>query len=146
MKLKVLSKNKEQTEKIAINLAKSIKDKRIIAFEGDLGAGKTTFIQALAQGLNIKEKITSPTFVIFKKYKVTRHKNIKWFYHFDLYRIQDPEEIIDLGFEEIITDKNSIIAIEWAEKIKKLLPKDILHIKIKYINKNTRQFIFSNKI
>ena len=143
MKLKFLSKGKEQTQNIALELAKSLKKGRVIAFEGNLGSGKTTFIQGLASGLGIKEKVSSPTFVIFKKYKVLNHKNIKLFYHFDLYRIESLEEVIDLGFEEIINNKNSIVAIEWAEKIKKLLPKDSLKIKIKYVDKNSRKFIVS---
>jgi tRNA threonylcarbamoyladenosine biosynthesis protein TsaE len=143
MKLNILSKSKEETQDIALNLAKSLKEGRAIAFNGNLGSGKTTFIQGLAKGLNINEKISSPTFVIFKKYKVSNHKDIKWFYHFDLYRINTLEEIIDLGFEEIINNKNTLIAIEWAEKIKKLLPKDSLNIKIKFINKNYRKIFVS---
>jgi len=143
MKLNILSKSKENTQGIASNLAKSLEVGKIIAFRGNLGSGKTTFIQGLAQGLNINTRISSPTFVIFKKYKVLNHKKIKWFYHFDLYRINSLEEIIDLGFEEIINNKNSLIAIEWAEKIKELLPQDSLNIKIKFINKNYRKIVIS---
>lgn len=146
MELKIISKSSGQTQKIATNLAQSLKRGRIIAFEGNLGAGKTTFIQGLAHGLGVKEKISSPTFVIFKKYKVTHQENIKWLYHFDLYRINNIDEVIDLGLEDIIKEEKSIIAIEWAEKIKKILPKDVLQIKIKNINKNKRKFIFSEKI
>jgi len=145
MRLKILSKSKEQTQKIALDLAKTLRKGGTIAFEGNLGSGKTTFIQGLAKSLGIKEKVSSPTFVIFKKYKVPNHKKIKWFYHLDLYRIESLEEVIDLGFEELINNENSIIAIEWAEKIKKLLPKNFLKIKIKYISKSSRKFIFSEQ-
>lgn len=142
MKLKIVSKSREQTQKFALSLLKSIKNNKVLAFNGDLGSGKTTFIQGLAKGLGIKDKILSPTFVIFKKYKVSNHKKIKWFYHFDLYRISSHEEVIDLGFEEIISDKISIVAIEWAEKIEKILPKDALKVKIKYLDKNSRKITF----
>ncbi len=145
MNLKILSKDRKQTQNIAINLAKSLDYGLTIAFEGNLGSGKTTFIQGLALGLNIKEKISSPTFVIFKKYKVLNHKKINWLYHFDLYRIKNIEEIIDLDFEEIISDRNSVVAIEWAEKIHKLLPKNTLKIKITHVNKNSRKIIFSEQ-
>jgi tRNA threonylcarbamoyladenosine biosynthesis protein TsaE len=145
MKLKILSKNKEQTKNIALDLAKCLQESKVIALEGDLGSGKTTFIQGLALGLGIKSKISSPTFVIFKKYKVQNHQKLDWFYHFDLYRIENPEEIMDLGFEEIINNKHVIVAIEWAEKIKNLLPTDSLKIKIKYLNKSSRKIIFNEQ-
>lgn len=144
MQLKITSKNTAHTKEIANTLAKSINSGKTIAFQGDLGSGKTTFIQGLAQGLEIKEKITSPTFVIFKKYKINNNTNLKWFYHFDLYRIKSIEEVIDLGFEEIVNDKSAIITIEWSEKIKKILPQDHLKIKIKNINKNTRKLLFED--
>ncbi|NQU99628.1 MAG: tRNA (adenosine(37)-N6)-threonylcarbamoyltransferase complex ATPase subunit type 1 TsaE [Parcubacteria group bacterium] len=143
MKLKILSKSRQETQDIALNLAKSINDGKVIAFEGNLGSGKTTFIQGLASGLSIKENISSPTFVIFKKYSIPNHKKIKLLYHFDLYRIGSLQEIIDLGFEEIINDKSALVVIEWAEKIKKLLPKSSLNIKIKYVSKNSRKIIVS---
>ena len=93
--------------------------------------------------INIKDNITSPTFVIYKKYKAKNNLN---FYHFDLYRIQEPQEILDLGFEEIINNKKNIIAIEWSEKIKDLLPnKNIIYIKFEYLDKNKRKIIIASK-
>lgn len=123
-----------ETRKLGGMLARKI-SRGIIALEGNLGSGKTTFIQGFAKGLGIKEKITSPTFVILK--------NFKNFYHIDCYRIQTPEEILSIGFKEIISNPNNIVAIEWPEKIKKILPKNIIKIKFKFIDKNTRKIIIS---
>ena len=86
----IISKSTAQTQEIAQKLAKELTGQEIICFTGELGSGKTTFIQGLAKGLNIKDNITSPTFVIYKKYKAKKNLN---FYHFDLYRTQNPQEI-----------------------------------------------------
>lgn len=92
----------------------------ILALEGDLGAGKTVFLQGFARGLGVREGVLSPTFSIFKKYKAAGKKK---FFHFDCYRISKPKEILDLGFENIVADPDGIIAIEWADRIKKIIPK-----------------------
>lgn len=129
------TKSARQTQKIAKDLLRKIPKRRkqafIIALKGDLGSGKTTFVQGLAKALDIKEKITSPTFVIFKKYNN--------FYHFDCYRIEKPEEILELGFKEIIQNPKNIVAIEWAERIKRIIPKDALWLKFNFIDENKRK-------
>ncbi len=95
----------------------------ILSLEGDLGGGKTTFLQGFAKGLGIKEKILSPTFVIMRKSKIKNQKSkFNNFYHIDCYRIQKPKEILDLGWKEIIKNPRNIVAVEWAEKISKILP------------------------
>lgn len=135
--LTIISKSTKQTQDIASKLASNLKGGEILCFSGELGAGKTTLIQGLAKGLEIKENITSPTFVIFKKYKA---KNNLEFYHFDLYRIQDPQEVLDLGFTEIINNPKNITAIEWSEKIKDLLPlKNVIYLKLEYLNQKERK-------
>ena len=137
----MISKNSKETQKIAQDLAKKIlrSKKRknqafVLALKGKLGSGKTTFLQGLAKGLGIKEKIASPTFNIYKRFGN--------FYHFDCYRIEKPKEILDLGFEEIIQDPKNIVAIEWAEKIKKILPKTTKWINFKFLNKASRSIDF----
>ena len=131
----MISKSVAKTQKLAKDLTRKIpKDRKqafVIALKGDLGGGKTTFVQGLAKGLNVKDKITSPTFVICKKYNN--------FYHFDCYRIKKPKEILDLGFEEIIQDPKNIVAIEWADKIRKIIPKHALWINFKFIDKGKRE-------
>ena len=134
----------EETQKLAEELAKKLLKEEgpiIIALKGELGGGKTSFTQGFAKGLGIKEKILSPTFNIFKKYK-TRPGRV--LYHFDCYRIEDVKEILDLGFEEIISNDN-IVVIEWAERIKKILPKETIWINFKFIDETTRHLDFFNK-
>ena len=116
----------------------------IIGLEGDLGGGKTTFLQGFAKGLGIKEKILSPTFVIMRKFQIVRCSHaasfkFRYFYHIDCYRIKKPEEILDLGFREVMSNPRNIIAIEWAEKIKKILPKDAIWVDFEFINKKNRR-------
>lgn len=146
MKFGVLSRSPNETKKIAKLLAEDLIGGEIVGLIGDLGGGKTTFIQGLALGLKIKEQVKSPTFVILKKYKVPKHKTIKWLFHFDLYRLKNPQELLDLGFEEIIQDKKSIFVIEWADRAYKVLPKNLLKISFRCFNKNLRQIIFSSKL
>ncbi len=134
---KFLSESTGQTKKIGQRLAKEIlkikpgKKAVVICLKGELGSGKTTFIQGLATGLGIKEKILSPTFVIMKKFGN--------FYHFDCYRINKAKEILELGFNEIISNPENIVAIEWPERIKKVLPKGIILINFGFIDKNKRE-------
>jgi tRNA threonylcarbamoyladenosine biosynthesis protein TsaE len=167
MKKVFLSLNSTQTQKIAGKLIQNISCKKdqacIIAITGDLGSGKTTFIQGLAKELGIKEKILSPTFIIMKKFQIThpqlhsevylRHSTnpkrqilkFKTLYHFDCYRIEHPQEILALGFKKIISAGNNIVVIEWPEKIKEVLPQNIVVIEfidfLKYLrfSKNLRK-------
>jgi tRNA threonylcarbamoyladenosine biosynthesis protein TsaE len=140
---KILSRSPSQTKKIGQFLAKETlktKTKRalILGLVGDLGGGKTTFLQGFAKDLGIKEKILSPSFVILKKFKV-KSLGFKVFYHIDCYRIKKPKEILDLGFKEIVLDPKNIVAIEWADRIKKILPPKILILKFNFINQNQRE-------
>lgn len=143
--LKYKTNSLEETQKIAKELAENIlKNKKwrllasrrafIIALKGNIGSGKTTFLQGFVKGLRLKEKITSPTFNIYKNYQL-KDAYYGQFYHFDCYRIEKYQEILELGFEKIISDPKNIVAVEWPEKIKNILPKNILWIKFKFINK-----------
>ncbi|OGZ32090.1 MAG: tRNA (adenosine(37)-N6)-threonylcarbamoyltransferase complex ATPase subunit type 1 TsaE [Candidatus Portnoybacteria bacterium RBG_13_40_8] len=133
-----LLRNQKETEKLAKILAKEIvkskskiKKALIFGLVGELGAGKTTFIQSFARGLKIKGRLTSPTFVLMKRYKD--------FYHIDCYRINNSRDILDLDFKEIISNPQNIIMIEWAEKIKRILPKGTIWIKFKIISFTKRE-------
>ena len=114
----------------------------LVCLSGDLGSGKTTFVQGLAEELGIRKVVNSPTFLIMKKYSARRDEALLRLYHFDCYRISDYQEILDLGWEEIISEKNNIIVIEWPEKIKKILPKKRLNIKFEFVDENTRKISF----
>lgn len=134
---KFTTDNSIQTKRLGEMLAQEIKGGKIICLSGDLGAGKTTFAQGLLKGLKIKGPYTSPTFVIMKKYK-------KHIFHFDAYRIK-AKDILNLGWEEIVADKNNVIIIEWAERIKKIIPTEALWIKFEWMDQNKRRITFSNK-
>jgi len=155
MNKKYLTVSPIQTKKIASKLAKDFlgrhpkKQGFIIGLKGDLGGGKTTFLQGFAKGLGIKEKITSPTFVISKRFSLSplrkNGEGFKTFYHFDCYRIRKPREILSLDFVKIISDPRNIIAIEWPERIKKALPRSISLIEFKFIDKRTREIVIKLK-
>lgn len=121
-----------EMKEFAKNLAKRIskqplkKGAFVIGLEGELGSGKTTFAQGFAKGLNIKEKILSPTFVIMKRFEIPK----RHFYHIDCYRINSIKEMKELNLKEIIFNPNNIVVIEWAERIKKVLPKDVVYLKM----------------
>jgi len=137
---KYLTKSPEQTKSLAKKIAKEVlkipfQKALVIGLIGDLGSGKTTFLQGFAKGLGIKEKILSPTFVILKKFKI-KNSRFKYFYHFDCYRIRKPKEILDLGFKEIISDPKNIVCIEWSDRIKKILPSNTLFLRFSHIVKN----------
>ena len=133
-----------QTQELAINFLRDIKkrDKALVfALQGDLGGGKTTFTKELAKACQVKEEITSPTFVIFNRYKAF-HK-FKNFYHFDCYRLNGSKDVIDLGFKEIISNPDNIVVVEWAEIIKEILPKDSIFINFIFVSENKRKIEIS---
>ncbi len=134
--MEYISKGLEDTEKIAYEFADTLKGNEIILLEGDLGAGKTTFTKSLAKALGIKEHITSPTFTLVNEY----HSGKFTLYHFDMYRLEDEDEAIEIGLDEYFND-NAISIIEWPERIKDLLPQNCIKIKIEKIDDNSRKFI-----
>ncbi|MBZ9578669.1 tRNA (adenosine(37)-N6)-threonylcarbamoyltransferase complex ATPase subunit type 1 TsaE [Patescibacteria group bacterium] len=152
-RLEVLTKSPTQTKKLGKILAgeflkTSRKKALVLGLIGDLGGGKTTFLQGFARGLGIKEKILSPSFVIMKKFRVPVANipcQISNFYHFDCYRIEKPKEILNLGFKEIISDPRNIVTIEWADHITKILPKDTKILKFKFVDRKTRKITIENK-
>lgn len=135
--MKRLTNNPSQTKKLAEAISKMIlkmkppKSAFVIGLEGDLGGGKTTFLQGFAKGLGIKEKILSPTFVIMRRFKN--------FYHFDCYRVRKPKEILDLGFKRIVSNPQNIVAVEWADRIREIIPKGAIWLDFEFINKNKRK-------
>lgn len=136
---KIISKNKEDTRKIGYELGKVLKGGEVICLTGDLGAGKTTFTQALAKGLEVDDYVTSPTFTIINEYNGRLP-----LYHFDVYRINDIDEMYELGFEEYFYS-NGVTVIEWANIIEDILPKDRIDIEIRRTNKeNEREIIIKN--
>ncbi len=101
----------------------------IVGLSGDLGAGKTTLVKAIAEILGVKETITSPTFVIAKYYR-TRDPKFTDLIHIDAYRIEDPKELEVLGWENMKKEPNTLIVIEWPERVEELLPGDVKRFEI----------------
>ncbi|MBP6924286.1 MAG: tRNA (adenosine(37)-N6)-threonylcarbamoyltransferase complex ATPase subunit type 1 TsaE [Candidatus Pacebacteria bacterium] len=109
----------------------------VIALQGDLGAGKTTFVQALGKALGITEQITSPTFTIMKGYETT-DVDFEHLIHMDAYRIDELSELGPLRFSDILNTPQTLFCIEWAEKIAEALPAKVLHISLTIASENTR--------
>jgi tRNA threonylcarbamoyladenosine biosynthesis protein TsaE len=134
---KFVTENSRETQKLGEIFAQELlrekgEKAKLICLEGDLGAGKTTFTQGLLKGLQVEGPYTSPTFVIMKEYK--SQKNV---YHIDAYRI-GPDDILNLGWNEIIS-KDNIVVIEWADRIRKIIPSDAIWIKFKWKDKDKRE-------
>jgi tRNA threonylcarbamoyladenosine biosynthesis protein TsaE len=138
------TKNARETKKVAADLARKIiktklqRQACIIALEGELGAGKTTFIQGFAKALKIKQKITSPTFVLIRSYNLSA-MTYKLLYHIDAFRLKDWHDLISLSIKEIFANPQNIVLIEWAERVKSILPKKRINIHIDHIGKNERK-------
>jgi tRNA threonylcarbamoyladenosine biosynthesis protein TsaE len=130
MEFQYISSNAEQTMEFAKNLALHLQSRDVIALEGDLGAGKTTFTKGLAEGLGITKNVNSPTFTIIKEYKGTMP-----LYHMDVYRLENAEE--DLGFDEYFEGRG-VTVVEWAHLIKDQLPPELLTIYLTHSHEGAR--------
>lgn len=157
MEKKHQSQSPTQTKRIGKKIAQEIREgfvfldqALVLALVGDLGGGKTTFLKGFAKGLQIKQRILSPTFVIIKKYPLDRKgqnedKVFSTFYHIDCYRIEDPQDLLDLGFKEIISSPKNLVAIEWADRVKELIPSPNLRIEFSVSGRKKRQIIIQWK-
>lgn len=144
--LAMITHSPEETIKYGRILAKKLKGGEVIGLSGDLGGGKTTFVKGLAQGLGIKETITSPTFVLLKEYKLRPKGHLRGglLVHMDAYRVESENDLKSIGIEDYLVRSNVILVIEWAEKIKKYLPKNTIYIKFEFIDENKREIKIKN--
>ena len=139
-KMKIVLENHQKTKKLGELVGKEILKKGegiFLALEGDLGSGKTTFLQGVAKGLGVKESISSPTFVIYKKYDTEKGLS---FFHFDAYRIKK-EDLEILNFYEIIANDKNIVAVEWSENIKGEIPKKAVTLSFSLFKESQRRLI-----
>ena len=134
----MITKSDNETRSLGQKLGRKFVKGAVVCLRGGLGAGKTTLIQGIAQGLGIKSRISSPTFTIVHRHKLK--DNFLW--HIDLYRLTGFDEAKAIGMDEILKDKNSVVLIEWPEKINELLPKNRWEIRLEVISENKREISY----
>lgn len=120
------SGNEKETEAIGRELADRLTPGVVVAFTGDLGAGKTAFVRGIAEGLGVRSRVTSPTFAIVNEYEGGRLP----LFHFDMYRLSSADDLFDIGWEDF-QRRAGVCVVEWSERIKEALPEDSIFIDIK---------------
>ena len=136
--IEFISRSAEQTRRVGMRLGSFIGDGVLICLEGELGSGKTTFVQGLASGWGSLDQVSSPTFVLVNLY---RHPGGKRFYHVDAYRLNSPQEALELDLEVMLASGSMVI--EWAEKIEPILPQERLWVTLRDISRDQRDMIFT---
>lgn len=126
MQLEYLTNSARETEELGEKLGLGLTPGAVIAYTGDLGAGKTAFTRGLARGLGIPERITSPTFTIVNEYEGGRLP----LFHFDMYRLGSADELFDIGWEDYL-DRNGVCAVEWSENVDDVLDEDTIRVDIR---------------
>lgn len=146
---KVRTKSVRETSAVAKRIAadlgksKNRKNAVVMGLFGELGAGKTTFIKSLVRGLGNKSRVVSPTFILMRSFPAK--KPYRKIYHVDAYRVSE-KSLRQLGLKDIIRDPENIVLIEWADRVKKLLPKDSILVDIKHgKNRNERHFTINRR-
>ncbi len=133
--MEFITHSPEETEKIGEALAKSLQPGTILAYRGDLGAGKTAFTRGLARGLGCKETVTSPTYTIVNEYLGGRLP----LFHFDMYRLASSDDLWDIGWEDYL-DREGVCAVEWSENVQDAM-EGAITVTIEKLGENTRQII-----
>ncbi len=131
--MEFITNSPEETEKIGEALAKSLQPGTILAYRGDLGAGKTAFTRGLARGLGCKETVTSPTYTIVNEYLGGRLP----LFHFDMYRLASSDDLWDIGWEDYL-EREGVCAVEWSENVQDAM-EDAITVTIEKLGENTRQ-------
>lgn len=139
-----ISHSPKETFAIAQEFVGTLKGGEVLALFGDLGAGKTAFVQGLAAGLGVKVQVNSPTFAIMKLYQANKGA-IKHLCHVDAYRLNTAFELSDIGINDYSNQADTITAIEWADKVKEILPKKIITIKLVASEEKIRKITIKNK-
>lgn len=129
----------DRINETALQLLQDTLAVKVFAFHGDMGAGKTTFIHALCEAMDITDVVSSPTFSIINHYNTRKGQTV---YHMDLYRIKDENEAINAGVEDCLYSGNTCL-VEWPEKVPGIFPDDTLHIYITSIDDNTRKLKYN---
>ena len=152
----IVLKTEKATRGLAVRLAARIlqtsiqlRQARIVGLTGDLGTGKTTFIKAFVKIFHVKQKIFSPTFLIFRVYDIPKkfQQKFKKIYHIDLYRINSISELKTVGFHKILKNPENLVLIEWVDRIRDSLPKNTIWLLLEHgKNINERQITFKGQL
>lgn len=145
--MKHLTHSAEETRALGVAVARDANPGSIITLSGDLGAGKTTFVQGFLEALGAEKPFVSPTFVIMKEYDLSAPSvsGITRVYHVDAYRIDEPGEIEKLGFEEWCADPEGIVLVEWPEKLGGLIPERAEEISFRWVSDTDREIAIREK-
>ena len=139
-----ITENSNETAKIAAALAKGMKGGEVLALIGNLGAGKTTFAQAFAKALGVKERVQSPTFIFMHEHRLRKSGNrergtgVRYFVHADAYR-GGASELRSIGLEEYFGRPDAVVLVEWADRVKELLPKKRITVRLKHLGGDRRE-------
>lgn len=152
--IKIISCSKKQTQKVAVSLVEKLsrlnlhsfrRGASVVALEGNLGSGKTTFVQGFARALGVRENVLSPTFVLMKVYQLAKAQKFKHLIHIDCYRLDSPKDLLHLGFKNLLKDKDTIILVEWADRVRSLIPRSAFWIKFKHREHPHERILYISK-
>lgn len=135
-----------ETKKVGYDFARLLtrgvikKSATVVALQGELGAGKTTFVQGFLKGLGSRKRVTSPTFILMRRHRLSG-KKIKNVFHIDAYRLQKPDHFIPLELDIIMSEPRNMVLIEWPERAKRFLPKDTVRLRFTYGKKENERTI-----
>ena len=131
--MKYITHSLEEMQKLATSFAGDLSPKNnravVVGLYGELGAGKTSFVQGLVSALGVEGNIVSPTFVIMKSYPLPHNSHFKHIIHIDAYRLEKSEELLSLGWDKIVSDPTNLVVIEWPERVADIMPE---HIRINF--------------
>lgn len=136
MTCQYMTNSEEETEELGRRLARTLEAGAVVAFTGDLGAGKTAFTRGLARGLDVPDRVTSPTFTIVNEYEGGRLP----LFHFDMYRLGSSEELFDIGWEDYLA-RGGVCAVEWSENVDDALEGDAVRVDIRRGEKDSRRMV-----
>lgn len=124
------TKSEQETRKLAIEIASRLKGGEVLALSGELGSGKTTFVKGLAEYFNIEDQVSSPTFTLIQEHGIDEAKYPLFsLVHIDCYRLENEKDLIDIGIEDYLSNPDSVVIIEWAEKVKAIIPEKAIWVK-----------------
>jgi len=155
--MEYITKSANETQEVGERLGADLGSGPVVfALEGDLGSGKTTFVQGLAKGMGIEGRVISPTFMLMRKYQIrnpklqlnskSKNNNLLNLYHVDLYRLEDnlEGEIENFGLTDIWKDPKNVVLIEWAEKIRDYLPRGTRWVRFEYMGESQRKIVVND--